>query len=332
MPDSDTGSVAVVEDFLRRRASDLTCYEHSLVLGIDRVGVEIELENLSELGFGRTSRRLVYWDAVTDGSLRNNGVEFITKGDGVGGDVLYKAAVELDAFLKELRPDPSWRCSTHIHVDVRDFSLAQLKLFTLAYAYFERFLFKESGWQRYKSNFCVPLGVAQEQIETLSDLFQYSDIDQFMIHANQHWSKYTALNLSVVNTFGTFEFRMPQPTYKTMDLIKTSNRFLALKRVAKAWTGDQVGFIEYLSTTDIRLIFQKSVGRNTVFKDEDRSFGFGLARDIIAISALKTKSYALEGPPSQRFEYPLWEDDVDDGDREAPEENDQDGYDENVSW
>jgi len=319
MPDSDAGPV-IVEDLLRRRSSKLVCYEHPLVLGTDRVGIEIELENLEGMfRYGR-SPNLVYWNAVGDGSLRNHGVEFITRGDGVGGDVLYSAAIEVQEFLKNLNPDPSWRCSTHIHVDIRDLNLEQLKLFIIAYAYFERFIFKECGWGRYKNNFCVPLGLAQDQIETVSTLFQYDDLSAFLRHARDTWPKYTAINLGVADSLGTFEFRMPQPTYNAVELIKTSNRFLALKRMSKEWTGEPVGFIEYLASTDIRLLFQKSVGRATVFKDEDRCFGFGLARDIIAIGALKRKSILLNNEFSNvsesHFELPEWDHDEesDDGD------------------
>jgi hypothetical protein len=325
MPDNDPKPL-IVEDFLRRRASSLTCYEHPLVLGTDRVGVEIELENLAQLSGYRSRQEMTYWNIETDGSLRNHGIEFITKGDGVGGDVLYRAAEEVESFLQGMNPDPSWRCSTHIHVDVRDLNLDQLKLFVLAYVYFERFIFKESGWKRYKSNFCMPLGLAMDLVPTVSTLFKYENIQEFMLHANQCWPKYTAMNLSVVNTFGTYEFRMPSPTYRTMDLIKTSNRFLALKRVAKEWKGDQISFIEHLSTTDMRSIFQKSVGRDSVFKDEDRAFGFGMARDIIAVAPLKAKSSLLSGehssineiPSRPDFEAPSWSEyeEPDEGDSE----------------
>jgi hypothetical protein len=330
MPDSNTEPM-IVEDFLRRRASQLKCHSHPLVLGVDRVGIEVELENLGDLSHHSSTQSLVYWDIISDGSLRNNGMEFITKGDGIGGDVLYEASVELEGFLRDFSPDPSWRCSTHVHVDVRDMTLEQLKLLTLAYAYFERFLFKECGWKRYKSNFCVPLGLAQKQIEVVSDLFRQDKVKDFMMFANNNWPKYTAINLAVVNTFGTYEFRMPLPTFKSMSLIKTANRFLALKRVVMDWTGDQVEFIEYLSTTDIRLIFQKSVGRGTVFKDEDRAFGFALARDIIAISALKAKSIRLGCPQPQEEEShvpPVWDYSEDD---ETDGSEDPDNYEDSVS-
>jgi hypothetical protein len=293
MPDNNRRTLGAVFGMNTR---DLLCNPHPLVVGVDRVGVEIELENLSDLS--TRNSRLIHWDVITDDSLRNNGREFITKGDGIGGDVLANAAVEVEDLLKDYSPDPTWRCSTHMHLDVRDLTVEEMKRLLIAYIFFEKFLFRESGWARYKSNFCVPIGLAQSQVSILSDAFMIDTPESFAEHISCNWGKYTALNLRPCTHLGTFEFRMPQPTFKAMDLLKVANRFLSLKKVAREYTGDLLGFPDYLDTLTIEDVFPKSLGRNSVFLEEDKVFGYSLAKDLLALRALrdKTNSLVSSGP------------------------------------
>jgi hypothetical protein len=310
---------------LGMNVSPLVIVEHPLIVGDNRVGIEIELENLPRLqGYGQPD--LSYWDSVPDGSLRNSGREFITKGDGVGGLLLYKATIEIEAFLESHNPDPNWRCSTHVHVDVRDMTLLELKKFILAYVFYEKFIFRESGWNRYKNNFCVPMGVAQTQIETVSDAFSHriTSIRSFSNYINDRWGKYTALNLKNMVRLGTFEFRMPQSTFKSNDLIKVSNRFLSLKKLSKEHEGESLtDFIDSMYNLDVTQVFSKCLGRSSTFLIPDKEFGLHLAMDILMIRSLKVKTNQIYDELANRHAEENEEEDYE-GD-EDPDFYDEDG-------
>ena len=250
---------------------------HPLVVGIERVGIEVELEDITTSS-SRLSDDL--WNAIYDGSLRNNGMEFVTRGDGIGGKTLSKALVQLDKQLKDLNPDNSWRCSTHVHVDARDMTVQEIKNLIIIYTVYERFLFKASGWERYKSNFCVPLGVGQRMIRTLADSW-HNDTSRFVTHLCDRWNKYTAINFCTLGTLGTVEFRMSEAQWRKGTLLKLVNRFLCIKNQAKTWQGTHEELIEHCITTPVAEMFTKGVTADAVFEQEDLELGAKLAYDII---------------------------------------------------
>ncbi|MFW3388497.1 UNVERIFIED_CONTAM: hypothetical protein RF648_21140, partial [Kocuria sp. CPCC 205274] len=110
----ETSTMTTVASTFGMRVNYPSIEKHPLIVGTHLAGVEIELENLA---IEHPSFR--YWTAKNDGSLRNNGMEFVCSHPWGGVD-LYNAAVEIDGFLFGNNPDDTWRCSTHVHVDVRD--------------------------------------------------------------------------------------------------------------------------------------------------------------------------------------------------------------------
>lgn len=164
-------------------------------------GTEYEIEDIKGVhipGYDVGSEE-PYWfgelGAVKDGSLRNNGVEFVTRPVG------YDRAIELFEVLRDqlsLGKAPySARTSTHVHVNVASLSLEQLKHFVLLYALFEPVFFKFAGDQRKHNIHCVPLG------HTLLP----SQYNRSITSLIDNWSKYSAFNLKPVKTIGTVEFR-----------------------------------------------------------------------------------------------------------------------------
>jgi len=133
--------------------------------------------------------------AVRDGSLRNNGMEFVTR------PVTFERALELFEYLHnnlKLGDGPyTHRTSTHVHVNVASMSTAQLKHFVLLYALFEPVFFKYAGTTRQHNIHCVPLSY------TLLPKYYSSSVNNQI----DVWSKYTAFNLKPVKTQGTVEFR-----------------------------------------------------------------------------------------------------------------------------
>ncbi|MCS5736802.1 amidoligase family protein, partial [Herbiconiux daphne] len=248
------------------RASYPSIEQHPLIVGTNLAGVEIELENL------RMERpRFNYWTAKGDGSLRNNGMEFVFSSPWGGVD-LYNAAIEIDSFLFDNNPDDNWRCSTHVHIDVRNMNVKQLKRLVLAYVFYERVLFKCSGWHRYKNNFCMALGFAQEQLSTLSTAWQYND-GQFLNHIISNWDKYSAMNFLPMSTFGSVEFRISEAKWRKGRLIRLVNRFISLKEIAMNSDVDDAEFIELLINTPIQKVIRKGLPRQLPEVQEDIEVG-----------------------------------------------------------
>jgi Putative amidoligase enzyme len=140
-----------------------------------------------------------YWvgklGLVRDGSLRNNGIEFITKP--VTFDESLKLFETLHAGLI-LGPNPyTVRTSTHVHVNMCNMTLDQIKHFLLLYALLEPVFFEFAGPVRKHNIHCVPLSFT-----ILPNLYSKPFPELVKI-----WTKYSAFNLAPLRTQGTVEFR-----------------------------------------------------------------------------------------------------------------------------
>ena len=171
------------------------------------IGIEIECENIAQL-----TTQLVFpanWVYKTDGSLRNNGMEFISPANSVY-EVLPSLALVL-AWIHSGSPDFSWRTSVHVHIDCSSLTVEEFKRFIILYFLFEEALFQFANPARKETNiFCTPI--------TRCDFYAISEF----IHApndnpialknafdvmSGRIKKYSALNLGHMYDFGTVEFR-----------------------------------------------------------------------------------------------------------------------------
>lgn len=179
------------------------------------IGIEVEVENVRRIGPNFTIVPL--WLLKQDGSLRNNGHEFVTPG------VLPVSLAEIALrFLKqELNSDVDFskRTSVHIHLDIRQLTFKQLLGLLFTYVVVENLLFKFVGNNRRNNIFCVPLS------ET-NLIYRLSDHPIQSLQAIEDWwHKYSALNLLPISKFGSIEFRhLPgtlsiEPLLQWIDLI-----------------------------------------------------------------------------------------------------------------
>lgn len=279
--DSEMQTIAQI---VGHRATYPTLEKHPLIVGTNLAGVEIELE-----GITARAPRFNYWTAKGDGSLRNRGMEFVCSSPWGGRD-LYNAAIEIDGWLFTAQPEDTWRCSTHVHVDVRDMTVPQLKRMILAYAVYERILFKCSGFHRYKNNFCVALGFAQELVTTLSNAWALPD-NQFINRLTGNWDKYSSINMLPIQQFGSVEFRISEAKWRKGRLIRLVNRFLSLKEIAmQPFEGTESEFIQMLVNTPIGKIVRKGLPKVLPDAEMDIEMGYKLAHDIISMAALRRLS------------------------------------------
>ena len=153
-------------------------------------GTELEIESVNSSGNPG-------WSKVPDGSLRNEGVEFVSP-------PLPSSAL-IDGFKKihaTFVPYSEWpkfseRTSIHVHINCLDLSLAQTRQIILWYALFEPVFFAMVASNRKHNIHCVPLDQTH-----LSGVYKKGLMDMV-----EKWSKYTALNLCPLSTQGTIEFR-----------------------------------------------------------------------------------------------------------------------------
>jgi len=159
-------------------------------------GMECEIEAVS------SKKDFPYFKVTEDGSLRNDGVEFISKP--LNRQALTAAFRNLHASIqytdKQVAFSP--RTSTHVHVNCRTLSDDQCRTLVLLYALFEEVFFSMVKAERRGNIHCVPL--TETHLPT-----------KYVLSINgmrQSWSKYTAINLVPLGSLGTVEFRHLQGT------------------------------------------------------------------------------------------------------------------------
>ena len=202
------------------------------------VGVEIELEGVHG-----------YYDVGTrhfmeDHSLKINGAEFVT------------IPIRMRYLEVELRrlfggftistPTVSSRCSTHVHVNVRDMTAKQVINMVMLYMIFERSLYRISG-DRWNNNFCIPLCMATTTVKGFFDVWDEPKM--------WGWYKYMGLNISPIwggesSRIGTVEFRQLHGTLSVEEIIQWCNLITALKRAAQEFDQEELlAHIRTMNTT-----------------------------------------------------------------------------------
>lgn len=173
-------------------------------------GTEYEIEDIKYIKLPGNSETLSstqlslsdenpYWigkiGLMRDGSLRNNGIEFVTR------PVDFQEAIALFKSLHKgltLGPNPfTARTSTHVHVNMCSMDLDQTKHFLLLYALLEPVFFEFAGPVRKHNIHCVPLNF------TILPSIYNKPLQELA----KMWTKYSAFNLAPLRTQGTIEFR-----------------------------------------------------------------------------------------------------------------------------
>jgi len=159
-------------------------------------GIECEIESVEP------DQSFDNFTSTHDGSLRNDGIEFISRPLDRG--VLLNSFRNLHANIQLYEPEQAFssRTSTHVHVNCRTLTPDQTKQLVLFYALFEDFFFAMVNKDRRGNIHCVPL------TETfLPNIYKY-DLTRYI----QSWHKYTALNVLPLGKLGSIEFRHLQGT------------------------------------------------------------------------------------------------------------------------
>jgi hypothetical protein len=178
------------------------------------VGIEIEIENWirQEKEISRV------WQSKEDGSLRNNGIEWVTT-----PIVASQAPFALYHLLHDIVPEDccfSPRTSVHVHLNMQQWDETQVKNLVLWYVLFEPLFYRFTGRGRQKNIYCVPL----MDVDVLRNFIERS-LPQIVTS----WSKYAGLNLCPLVGYGTVEFRHMHGTF---DYVKLSRWVRILCKLA----------------------------------------------------------------------------------------------------
>jgi len=254
------------------RKNDSTLYEknHSLknkpfewttMQGM--VGIEIEVENITQQVIP-----LTYWDAKSDGSLRNNGIELVSVPLQIKQVQLALEHV-FDVLNQNNKPDFSNRTSIHIHVNCRDLTQDQLYNFILLYAIFEKHFYNMVGNKRLNSIFCVPVFRTN----------QLKHLNTVVYGLSPDWHKYCGLNLlplyqnSVTQGYGTIEFRHLHGTSDQQEILEWINDILCLRKFACEVNKEElIQLIKEMNTTSSYLSLYSQVfakGRKILTNKKD---------------------------------------------------------------
>jgi hypothetical protein len=188
------------------------------------MGVELEIENLDRDVDRRAVRIVKGMDYHEDGSLRNNGGEYVTKPMTLG--VLDYVLNEFFLKNKFTENNYSERCSVHVHMNCVDMDFDQVKTVAAMYQILEKVLFNYIQGDRKDNIFCVPL---HETLMTHDMLVNTS----YFLTAIKGWKKYTAFNMAPLSTYGTIEFRHMAGTHDKDRIIQWCNILAAIFKFAK---------------------------------------------------------------------------------------------------
>lgn len=233
---------------------------HATLVSADAVGVELELEGFTSRASEEAQRHLhPLWTTTQDGSLRNGGVELITNG-GLGGEQLHAAFERVASLLERINYDASWRCSTHMHINMRDFTVNQVVRFMLVYSACEPVLFAHCGKFRYSSNFCVPIADSMPFHKKLISRL-YDNVVRSRTAA-QHTVKYTAMNFQPLfgdgrhrPALGTVEFRGGRPMTTTAEFVLQANLLLSIKQFVRESTDSEAEMLTRLNEGVLNTVY-----------------------------------------------------------------------------
>lgn len=164
------------------------------------VGIEIEVEG------NNLPQRSAGWNVVPDGSLRNGGLEYVTK-----GAVTLEKLKELLNNLKQLFEEhksvvlDAHRGSVHIHKNVQEKLPEQIFTTLFLWLLVEPLWMNRSGPTRNGNLFCMSSGGSGEIIPYAKQLL--ARCRDGLWYNLWHRGKYSALNTDCLATFGSLEFR-----------------------------------------------------------------------------------------------------------------------------
>lgn len=176
------------------------------VLELDRkngdVGIEIEIE--SKDNHKEWPAGLKDWKLTRDGSLRNNSCEYVLRHP-LEIKNAHKAVDDLKKAIEDRGPKPhySFRAGVHVHVNVQDLKVSELRTFTALYLILEGLLIDYCGEDRVGNFFCLRAEDAEFLVDFVATCFRQDRL--YQLHTDA--IRYAAINFKALPMYGSVEFR-----------------------------------------------------------------------------------------------------------------------------
>lgn len=267
------------------------------------IGVELEYERAKELRKLLEAGVSRFWDITDDDSLRNGGIELVLC-EPLSGLDLSTAIKEIGDILNillkkgpEFVPEPHYRTSVHVHVDIRDCTVRQYMNIILLGILFEPALYHVAGEKRARNNFSLGSRYSTGYFESLSSAYNTKRSDHVAAHLQQQF-KYTAINVTPPfhdghkgERKGSIEFRHHEGTTDPQRIIRWINILMCLKRAALDATLFSPEWMYKLSRGNILPIMQEVFGSYTehlVYDNMEIDFleGARLVQDVIYLNRM----------------------------------------------
>lgn len=184
-------------------------------------GIEVEAEGIGLFEFNKDK----FWKSVYDGSIR--GIEYVSRKPKSKGQTFN----DLDYLYKKLENNnceliPSVRTSVHVHVNVQEFTLDQLRNFILLYLCLEEPLKHFCGKYRENNIFCQSYSQSEGLRNIIKIILQKDDIYDLLLVNDV---RYSGINLNSIVKFGSLEFRTMQFTKTTTPIKNWINMLDAIR-------------------------------------------------------------------------------------------------------
>lgn len=182
-------------------------------------GVEIEVEGENLPG------KLKYWTVERDGSLNENGLEYVLAKPSSLQDT-FAALEELEGRYKAMDSEiyDTVRAGIHVHINTQSLDMVQLHNFILTYLIFENLLVSYCGESREGNLFCLRAKDAKALPLMIRESLKRQ---RFAFYADEDF-RYASINLMALHRYGSLEFRAMRST-NDFDAIR--NWILLLKDV-----------------------------------------------------------------------------------------------------
>lgn len=227
-----------------------------------RFGIEIEVEN-----FVCPNRDLRFWRLTREASLRNDGIELVSKP--LMRTTLNAALLEAEEFINMAGARATERCGVHAHLQYSHLTWGQLLSSVALHTLLEPHIFAKYAKDRADNHFCVPMW----SNTVLADLLHQdantlrsgkkptlkSRNDLLYPHRRLEMAacpKYSALNFKPLFTLGTLEYRYHPGTHHAAE-IREWVELLYQIQVAAMEFNDPVKVVEWAEDTSIFTLCEK---------------------------------------------------------------------------
>lgn len=217
------------------------------------VGIENELEGMPP----RKVKAVAGWRHEGDGSLRDNGIEYVLDGP-KGGEDAADAIIAFAKFAAEVKPTINERTSTHLHIDFRDDDVKDVGRFLAVYAVLEDTLFQLCDESRINNPYCVPMCSSSAMMKAMSRMLSGAFPES---EAFSERLRYGAMNLASLPRYGSLEIRMRETIVDAGEVFFWVNIFLAIKQFIRQWddlTPSRI--VEMLSSVGVHSVFNMVLG------------------------------------------------------------------------